>query len=155
MIFSSNQLKALLLLQLAATCAMTGLIWFVQIVHYPLFGKVGVAEFVRYHADHTQLTSWVVEPPMLVELACAIVLVISPPAAIGRSLAVLGLVLVGLIWVSTGMIQVPLHDQLAGGFNRNAYAKLVQTNWIRTVLWSARSGLAAWMLWKAMPEILV
>ena len=31
----------LLLLHAAATLFMTGLIWFVQVVHYPLFARVG------------------------------------------------------------------------------------------------------------------
>lgn len=52
---------------LAATAAMVGLIWFVQIVHYPLFALVGTAEFPRYEAAHTRSTSFVVGPAMAVE----------------------------------------------------------------------------------------
>lgn len=32
---------ALLLVHAAATWAMVGLVWFVQVVHYPLFAQVG------------------------------------------------------------------------------------------------------------------
>ena len=37
----------IVLLQLASTLAMVGLIWFVQVVHYPLFEKVGAGGFRR------------------------------------------------------------------------------------------------------------
>jgi hypothetical protein len=39
---------------LAATAAMVGLIWFVQVVHYPLFASVGADEFVAYENAHTR-----------------------------------------------------------------------------------------------------
>ena len=46
----------------AATLYMTGLIWFVQVVHYPLMGLTGKAEFSAYEQRHTLLTTWVVAP---------------------------------------------------------------------------------------------
>ncbi len=54
-----------------ATCAMAGLIWFVQIVHYPLFGAVPPAAFARYENLNTQLTNRVVAPTMGIELSRA------------------------------------------------------------------------------------
>ena len=38
----------LLLANLAATWTMVGMIWIVQIVHYPLFNRVGLEGFPRY-----------------------------------------------------------------------------------------------------------
>ena len=58
----------------AATGVMTGLIWFVQVVHYPLLARVGAASFVEYERAHVRRTTWVVAPAMLVEAATAIVL---------------------------------------------------------------------------------
>jgi hypothetical protein len=57
-----------------------------------------------------------------------------------------GCVFVGLIWASTFFLQVPMHDQLSEAFNADIHASLVQTNWIRTVLWSTRSALMIWVL---------
>ncbi|MDQ5964129.1 MAG: hypothetical protein QG625_283 [Cyanobacteriota bacterium erpe_2018_sw_39hr_WHONDRS-SW48-000098_B_bin.30] len=39
---------ALFVLQTAATWFMTGLIWFVQVIHYPLYARIGEAEFAVY-----------------------------------------------------------------------------------------------------------
>ncbi|MEM1030883.1 MAG: hypothetical protein AAGN82_11060 [Myxococcota bacterium] len=57
-----------------------------------------------------------------------------------------GLALVVIIWGSTALIQVPAHSALSGGFDEGAHARLVATNWIRTVAWFIRSGLVVAML---------
>lgn len=53
---------------------MTGLIRFVQIVHYPLFTKIGSRGFAQYAESHRHLTSLVVVPLMLLELLSAFLL---------------------------------------------------------------------------------
>lgn len=71
----------LLLAHAASTLAMTGVIWFVQVVHYPLFAAVGRKGFAAFEASHRRLTTWVVAPLMLVELVCAAWLALCPAAA--------------------------------------------------------------------------
>ncbi len=68
--------NSVLLANLAATLFMVGIIWFVQIVHYPLFSRVGGAGFAAYSEAHSRLTGLVVGPPMLVEAATTVALVI-------------------------------------------------------------------------------
>lgn len=130
-----------LLLQLFATSAMTGLIWFVQMVHYPLFRAVGTSEFVAYEAAHVRLTTFVVGPLMLLESATALWLVTARPDFATPAQAWIGLGLLGVIWASTALLSVPLHDALQLGFDASTHAALVATNWIRTVAWTARCGL--------------
>ncbi len=71
-----------LLAHLAATWYMTGLVWFVQLVHYPLFAGVGTQGWTAYAAAHTRRTRWVVGPPMLVEAAASLLLVARRPAEV-------------------------------------------------------------------------
>jgi hypothetical protein len=59
-------MKYVLLAHLAATLFMIGVIWFVQVVHYPLFSRVGPEKFSLYSEAHSRLTTYVVGPPMLV-----------------------------------------------------------------------------------------
>ncbi|NBO65221.1 MAG: hypothetical protein EBU88_10340, partial [Acidobacteria bacterium] len=94
-------IKILLLANLASTFFMIGLIWFVQIVHYPLFERVGRDGFAAYESAHSQLTSLVVIPPMLVELVTTVMLVLVRPAGIRLSEAVAGAVLLAVVWGST------------------------------------------------------
>ena len=132
-----------LLAQLASTLTMTGLIWFVQVVHYPLFAMVGPEHFPAYEAAHANRTTWVVAPLMLVELASALALLLPSlrPAFISVESAWLGAALVGLLWASTGLVQVPLHNQLHAGYSAAAIGRLVATNWVRTAAWTLRAGL--------------
>jgi len=133
--------------QAVASAAMCGLIWFVQIVHYPLFARTDATHDPGYAAENQRRTAPVVLPPMLVEAATAAWLVVSPPAAIGRTIAVAGFLVVAALWLSTLLVQMPLHARLRReGHAPATVAALVRSNWLRTVLWTARAGLAMWML---------
>lgn len=124
---------------------MTGLIWMVQIVHYPLMADVGGDFFVNYEARHTQSITFVVLPMMVLELGTAIYLSWQPGGMPKMWLGIaLGALL--LIWLSTFLLQVPLHERLGTQFDTDAHQKLVSTNWIRTILWSLRSGILLGLL---------
>ena len=56
-------------INIASTWFMVGLIWFVQIVHYPLFGYVGSKEFETFHEHHKILITPVVGFVMIVEIS--------------------------------------------------------------------------------------
>jgi hypothetical protein len=133
-------------INLACTWFMVGLIWLVQIVHYPLFTMADRAAFAAFEARHSALITWVVMPPMLLELATAALLVWKRPMGLPAWWAWTGLALVGVIWLSTFALQVPQHTVLAGGFDDRAHRLLVATNWIRTVAWTARGVLLLWPL---------
>jgi uncharacterized membrane protein len=132
---------ALFTAQLASTWFMTGLIWFVQIVHYPLFASVGHAGYRRYQALHVERTSRVVVPVMLVELVTAVAAVWARPRYPSATSAWLGLALLAVVWITTFAVQVPAHGRLADGFNEATHRRLVSGNWIRTAAWSARALL--------------
>ena len=74
---------ALLVAQAVASGMMAGIIWFVQVVHYPLFAAVPGADG-GYARENQARTARVVLPPMLVEAAAAAWLAVDPPAAVGR-----------------------------------------------------------------------
>jgi hypothetical protein len=133
-----------LLANAVATLFMTGLIWFVQIVHYPLFAAVGSAEFPAYSRAHQSLTTFVVGPPMLIEALTASVLVFVRPAGVPAWLPWSGLVLVGVIWISTALLQIPAHGRLSAGFSEETGALLVSTNgtlWSRTTVNSGNTAV--------------
>lgn len=128
----------LLISHAAATLYMTGVIWFVQIVHYPLFSRVGQPGSSEYAREHVRRTGRVVAGPMLAELASAVAVA----WVVGGPLAWIGLALVGVIWTSTWIWQVPAHRRLEAGFDAAAHARLTRTNWVRVVAWTARSVIA-------------
>ncbi len=136
----------LLFIHAAATFYMTGLIWFVQLVHYPLMAGVGAEHYAEYQHQHERRTGWAVGPAMLIELITAAWLVLDTPAGVAPWLAWLGLGLVALLWLSTAVLQIPCHKQLGNGFDPSSHRRLVATNWLRTALWSGRGVIAFVML---------
>jgi hypothetical protein len=86
---------------------MVGLIWFVQVVHYPLFGWIGDDEAVPYAVEHQRRTALVVGLPMAVEGVTALWLLADPPAGSSRVWPFVGCVLVAVVHVSTVLLQVP------------------------------------------------
>ena len=136
----------ILLLHTGSTLAMCGLIWFVQIVHYPLFASVGRDDFALYEKKHSRRTGWVVGPLMIAEGITAVWLLTIPPSGFGRVIPLIGFVLLLLIWGSTAVLQVPAHRRLKSGFFPDHHRRLTRTNWIRTILWSIRALLALWMV---------
>lgn len=143
--WSSNGplLETVLSTHAAATSMMTGLIWFVQIVHYPLLARVPGEAFVAYLAGHQRRVTLVVAPTMAIELVSAVLLVGAAMSGVVSGWAAgSGAVLIGLVWGSTFLIQVPLHSRLSQGKNESLIRRLVLTNWLRTLAWSARMGIA-------------
>lgn len=136
----------LLLLHFAATLFMTGLVWFVQVVHYPLLHRVGGTVFTRYETEHSRRTSPVVAPMMLFELGSGVWLALAPPAAVDSLLLLVNAALLAVIWGSTVVLQKPLHRDLEQGFAADSVDRLVLTNWIRTAAWSFRAVLLLFIL---------
>ncbi len=138
--------RAVLLVQLCTTLPLVGLIWFVQIVAYPLFAQVGDDAFRRYHAGHSRLITFVVAPLMVLELGAAITAAVTatfPHAGVGAALVV-------IVWLVTFLVSVPQHEALARGFDARAHRRLVRSNWIRTGAWTVRGGLVIWAVSAAL-----
>jgi uncharacterized membrane protein len=135
-------MRWLLVIHLVMTCYMTGLIWFVQVVHYPLLAKVGHDSFKEYERSHVRLTTWVVGPVMLMEAGAAawIAVKLASPAALA------GFALLLVVWITTAVASVPCHHRLESGFDAKTHRLLTATNWIRTAGWTARAALAAILL---------
>lgn len=130
-----------------STLAMAGLIWFVQVVHYPLLAQSEAGAFPRIAVEHQRRTVRVMVPLMLLEAGTAILLVSRSLSWLDRTLSGIGLVLLLIIWISTVAIQGPYHRRLAKGYDEAAVRGLVATNWIRTVAWTLRAPLAMAILW--------
>jgi uncharacterized membrane protein len=107
----------LFLTHLTATLFMVGVIWFVQIVHYPLFDRVGPSVFTAYSDAHSRLTTYVVGPPMLLELSTGVLLLLFRPANVPAAVLWVGLALIAVIWLSTAFLQVPRHEILRIDFD--------------------------------------
>jgi len=125
----SSHALSLLVIHAAVTWALLGLIWTIQVVHYPLLKNVGQREFIAYHDRHMALITWIVGPLMLAEIGSAGLLFFYGERS---ALFLFSLAVLALVWVSTAATQIPLHQKLTQGHSPDTIDRLVQTNWWRT-----------------------
>ena len=142
--------KIILILQIASTLVLVGVIWIIQLVQYPFFSEVRADNFQKYHAAHTFWITPIVAPAMIVEILTSIFIIFYPPENIDSKLLYFGLFLAIVVWLSTFFLQVPMHNKLALGFDAEAHKTLVNTNWIRTIAWSVRGALVLFFAWQTI-----
>jgi hypothetical protein len=132
---SLRRMALLFALHFAVTWVLVGLIWTIQVVHYPLFAEVGPDRFRNYHERHMTLVGRLVVPLMLAEAGSAVALLLLGERTIPFVLSLAGL---AVVWGSTGLFQVPLHLRLSQGHDAAAIRRLVVTNLWRTAGWTLR-----------------
>jgi len=144
----SNFMKALFLANIASTFMLTGIIWLVQLVHYPSFAYWG--ERVRdAHQFHSARISLIVVPLMLIELGTSLYLVTQ--ASPFRWAHGVGLVCVVMVWVLTFAWIVPIHNVLpASGNLEMLVQKLVNLNLIRTIMWTIKAAIGFYILFSVI-----
>ena len=129
-------MSSLMLTQIISTSIMTGVIWVIQLVHYPSFRFIDSTRFVDFQRFHQRSITWIVLPTMMVELCSGILILVTQNLS---PLSISNISSITLIWLATYFFSVPCHSALEKEFNGKVVEKLIQTNWIRTVLWTLRT----------------
>lgn len=131
-----------------STLALFGLIWFVQLVHYPLFARIAPADFTAFEAEHATRTGWIAAPLMILELITSFLLLDRHLSvrSLTPAMAYAGAALTIATWLSTFLVQVPLHNGLHRAHDPKAIRRLVSTNWLRTAAWTARAALVLYWI---------
>lgn len=115
-------------------CYNLGTIWFVQLVVYPLFAKVGPEDYVAYHKFYS---SRIPLPVIIPGFSCFLVpiaLIFLRPESVppGLALANAACGLLGL-WVTVAL-EIPRHFRLErGGKQPEVIQELIRYNWPRTL----------------------
>ena len=117
-----------------STSLMVGIIWVIQLLHYPTFHFIKESDYVEFQYFHMQRISFIVVPVMTTELLSGFMLVYY----FRSNLLILCLIILLVIWSITFVFFTKLHQSLLGGYDKIIVDKLVQINWSRTVLWSLR-----------------
>ena len=120
---------------------MCGMIWLIQLIHYPSFFHINASSFQQFHSQHTAVMGLIVGPAMVVELLTALWLLNYETNLFNLANATIILAL----WLLTFLVSVPLHNKLAQGHDLAIIQNLIQTNWPRTILWTVRAGLSGYL----------
>ena len=119
----------MLTLHFALCALMTGGMWFVQTVHYPLFAQVPAERFAVYEKAHYKRVLPLVVPVASGELITAFLL---------GPFFCLNTFLLSASWLMTFLVQLPLHSRLRRGFHSETHERLVSSNWWRVAAWTLR-----------------
>ena len=123
---------------LVVAAALAGLIWTIQLVHYPLFALVGAAEWPRYETEHQRRITWLAAPLMLANLALGIAVFAADASVLS---ALNGALAIG-VFAATGLVFSRMHVTL----DPSGVARLVRANWARTATWTAQVVVALALL---------
>lgn len=130
---------------------MVGLMFAVQLVIYPAFRSVGAGEFVDYVNNHSTRIVYALALFAPLEVLTALLLWLNPPDGVSKSLALVAGAVLAMMWIATGLYFGPFHGRLvADGGRPDLVNQLIATNWVRTIGWTLRGGLALVMLNQAL-----
>ncbi|MAI85626.1 MAG: hypothetical protein CMF99_00305 [Candidatus Marinimicrobia bacterium] len=125
-----------LLGHLIFTSIMTGVIWVIQIVHYPSFHFIEKELYTAFQKFHMNKISIIVIPIMLAELITGMMLFLDKSSK--SPFLIVSFVILVLIWLITGVFFSKAHNELMTGYQELVVNQLVVMNWIRTLLWTLR-----------------
>jgi hypothetical protein len=116
-------------------------VWLAQVIMYPSLAHIERDAFVSWHTKYSSRIAFFVIP-----LLCGQAIIVGIMMYYGAFLlTVLSAALISLCWVSTFGLSVPCHVQLQrAGKDLHVIRKLVWTNLIRTVLWTAVFLIGIW-----------
>ena len=125
-----------LLGHLIFTSIMTGVIWVIQIVHYPSFHFIEKELYTAFQKFHMNKISIIVIPIMLAELITGMMLFLDKSSK--SPFLIISFVILVFIWLITGVFFSKAHNELMTGYQELVVNQLVFMNWIRTLLWTIR-----------------
>ena len=128
----------LFVIHLVSTSFMVGVIWIVQLVHYPTFLFIDEQKSNDFQKFHMSRISYIVMPAMTTELFSGIYIFIYSNMAIDSNLFLLALTILIINWIITALVFVKMHNKLLINYKIEIISLLVKWNWLRTLLWSVR-----------------
>lgn len=139
--------RLLFLLLFAVVFFQTGAHISQAFVNYPAWQFIESESFPAYHRVMTSGALRVLLLPRIIELALAIVTLCFPPRIIQRWMLVLAIVFALCAFLSTVLIQLPIHRQLgAVGNTPELLAQLRTSDSIRQIAELVRAVLYFWMM---------
>ena len=125
----------LIIAHFTSTSIMVGVIWVIQLVHYPSFKYVKDSDYIIFQKKHMSNISYIVFPVMITELITSLLIFFSGEKSF---FFMLSLICLSMIWVITGVLFTKFHSILQKGKDLKMIEKMIKANWIRTLLWTLR-----------------
>lgn len=130
--------SSVFILHLVSTSIMVGVIWIIQLVHYPTFLFIDKQKYMKFQEFHMSRVSYIVMPTMIAELFSGIYILFYNNVLMVNTFFLLASFSLFLNWVITALVFVKIHNGLLIKYEKNIILLLVKLNWLRTILWSLR-----------------
>ena len=139
------ELDFLYKIHIVSTSVMVGVIWIMQLVHYPSFSFISIEDYKSFQEFHMKRISLVVIPAMIIELTSGILIFWFHQT--NNIFFNISLFFLFLIWFLTAILFSKMHQKLTLGYQISIVTKLVNLNWLRTLSWTLRLGLVLFVGW--------
>ena len=143
--------RPVVVLHLASTFFMVGLIWTIHLLHYPLFAYVGDDTYVAFQQEHVDRIGVLLFVPWLTE-GVTLLAVLGLAFAGGRRdlqlPAALNATAMAVVLIISGFWSAPAHGDLSDGFDATVHDRLMNANLVRTLAWTVCGITATWILLK-------
>ncbi len=130
-----------------ATFIMVGVIWVIQLVHYPSFYFIEKKKYQSFQKFHMRNISYIVMPMMIIELFTGFILIVNFNNFKGYYNFNISLFFLLCTWAITGIIFTKLHNELLKGYDKLIIKKIIKWNWIRTIFWTFRLFLLSYIIY--------
>ena len=130
--------SSVFILHLVSTSIMVGVIWIIQLVHYPTFLFIDKQKYMKFQEFHMSRVSYIVMPTMIAELFSGIYILLYNNILMLNTFFLLASFSLFLNWVITALVFVKIHNGLLIKYEKKIILLLVKLNWLRTILWSLR-----------------
>ncbi|MCH9611657.1 MAG: hypothetical protein S4CHLAM102_01270 [Chlamydiia bacterium] len=137
--------ETILLVHAFATWMMIGIVWFVQVVYYPLYKRLSVT-FSDMEKRDLKNMGYLVAPIFFFEAISAVILVWIVQNDVYHILAGINLLLLVFVWIISWIIQFKHHKTQDLLFIHRMHHILLSSNWLRTLVWSIRGFVVLMMI---------
>lgn len=132
-----------LLAHLVLTAGYAGFQWTVHLAVYRMFPAVGAERFPAYVEAYQRRVTFLVGPLFVGMVLSTAALWLVDTGATPRWGRVAASLLLAIVLGVTGLLAVPLHGRLSGGWDAAAYGSLVRVDAVRVAAATANVGVAA------------
>ena len=131
---SSFMIETVVQIQFGIDVALAMLLWLVQLVIYPAYLSIDKKQFPAWHHRYMRTISFVVIPLILAQALCIGFQCLENDSLLVRAQVILFVI----AWTTTFALSVPCHKKLqTKGWDEDLIKRLIHTNWIRTIAWTA------------------
>jgi len=141
--------QELLLVHAATTLVIAAVIWGIQLTIIPTLVRATQADWPRHARTYRRLFWLAFWPLVVIEAGSGVTLAILHPPGLPPWLHAVNLGLLLCAWITTPVVRMLVGHGPVARYNPAGFQRFARLNWIRVLVWTARSAVVITMLSRA------